>query len=1095
MALTTSTQFLGNDSSENDKDHYKRKGGFHMSYGICIGFIVIAILSSIIVGITVYYLSIYVIPTGHSAAWSLDDLGHQLSSSRYDHLSSKVIPQYYRLKLRPFVENDTFEGEVSITLKTTTDYSDELILHVRDLQVRDVHLIEQKVNVITNAVFYNEENRNKRSPEVESNIDNENGDIALDTTVIAPVKNNELVEKSLNYTNEASATTDANFSIDLTDTSIARLDTNKSSTSLKRHDKHDRLDNELGREQKTYSTPRIIEISHREFDTRNNKLKLKLMSKMEPNVDYVLKMRFNGKLTDSLSGFYKSTYTDSKNEKRTLLTTQFEPIDARSAFPCFDEPAMKAKFEISIATPANMTVLSNMQVDSVDPMEKNPDWTWTNFKQSIKMSTYLVAYVICEFKSLNTTYLSSDNTVKDIKVWTRPELLQNAKYAAKLAPKLFTFYEKYFGMPYALPKMDLVAIPDFSAGAMENWGLSTFRETSLLLNESQNQPQYRYKVAVNLAHELAHQWFGNLVTMRWWTDLWLKEGFATYMEFIGVDHVEPNLNLLDKFTSNKMQFLKRDSMKHAKPLSMEVTDESMIVQKFDDTSYEKGASLLRMLNHTLTEKVFRDGIINYINIWQNANAEENDLWQAMASKSDNVTVVEFMNSWTKQAGYPLVNVTRYCDKNEIVFKQKLYSNSEPYAKTLSQLWVIPITFTTLSEPVDHWKTTPRAWLTSDSLNINFKLKCSDPLYVNIMGIGYYRVNYDRNNWKLLGRSLRKERKTLPPQMKAQILDDALNLARTGHLDYGTAFNLTTYLKDGEESKLVWDAVLGNLEYLDMYLYGTKLYGKFQDYMLKLVSRELASHNYAIDEPKNEMEALLVENLLKLECHAESPRCISWAQEQFKKWTTQLNYELNPIPARLRRVVYSTILRYGGRNEYNFLWKVYENTTDPAVKSAILTNLGKVSDASLLHLLLENSLTTIPIQYTTEIWNGMGIQCRYRTCYEFILSNWNRVYATYANKSQFLLPYVLKGAFGAISTDADLNRFIEFIQTHSYQLKGVFQTIEEVIDTAEVAIAWKQQHMKKIESWLENFLARPGLVNDSAEILIDFTSGVENTTKY
>lgn len=1093
MALTTSTQFLGNESSENETD-YKRKGGFHISYGICFGFTIIAILSAIIVGITVYYMSIYVIPNSPSGNWNLDALGQELSSSQYEHLSSTVTPQYYRIKLKPFIENSTFEGEVSITLKATTDDSTELILHVRDLQVRDVYLIEQKVNVITNPVLYNEENRDKRSPQTKSNTDDKKEDIALDTSVISPTKDNTLVDEALNNTNGMSGKIDSNVTIDLSETSVTRLDTNISSTNSRRRNKNG-LDSELGREQKTYSTARTIEITHREYDTRNSKLKLKLKSKMEPDVDYILKMKFKGKLTDSLSGFYKSTYKDSKNEKRTLLTTQFEPIDARSAFPCFDEPAMKAKFEISIATPANMTVLSNMEVDSVDPMERNPGWTWTNFKQSIKMSTYLVAYVISEFKSMNTNYSSTDNTLKSIKVWARRELVQNAEYAAKLAPMLFTFYENYFGMPYALPKMDLVAIPDFSAGAMENWGLSTFRETSLLLNESQNQPQDRYKVAVNLAHELAHQWFGNLVTMRWWTDLWLKEGFATYMEFIGVDHVEPSFNLLDIFMANKLQFLKRDSMKHTKPLSMKVTDESMIVQKFDDTSYKKGASLLRMLNHTLTEKVFREGIMNYINIWQNSNAEEDDLWQAMASKSDNVSVVKFMNSWTKQAGYPLVNVTRDCDKNKIVFKQKLYSNSEPFVEMLSQRWFIPITYTTLSEPVYQWKTTPQAWLTNDSLSIDFKPECTDPLYVNVLGIGYYRVNYDRHNWKLLGRYLRKSSKTLPPQMKAQILDDALNLARTGHLDYGTALNLTTYLKDGEQSKLVWDAALGNLEYLDMYLYGTKLYGKFQDYILKLVSRELASRNYAIDEPKDETEALLVENLLKLECHAEAPRCINWAQEQFKQWTTQLNYELNPIPARLRSVVFSTILRYGGRNEYNFLWKVYKNSTDPAMKSVILNNLGKANDASLLNLLLENSLTMIPIQYTTEIWNGMGIQCRYRTCYDFVLSNWNRIYATYAEKSQFLLPHVLKGAFGAITTDVDLNRFLEFVRTHSYQLKGVFQTIEEVVDTAEVAIAWKKQHTETIESWLETFLTNPGLTTDSGEILKDLSSGSQNRTKH
>ncbi|POI32927.1 hypothetical protein CIB84_003321 [Bambusicola thoracicus] len=297
--------------------------------------------------------------------------------------------------------------------------------------------------------------------------------------------------------------------------------------------------------------------------------------------NYTISIQYSANLSDSFHGFYKSTYRTQDGELRVLASTHFEPTSARMAFPCFDEPAFKAMFSVKIRREPNHLALSNM------PLVKSVNIaSWLvedHFDTTVKMSTYLVAFIVSDFKSISQV---TSHGVK-ISVYTVPEKINQAHYALDAAVKLLDFYEDYFNIPYPLPKQDLAAIPDFQSGAMENWGLTTYRESALLYDPEKSSASSRLWITMIIAHELAHQWFGNLVTMEWWNDLWLNEGFAKFMELLSVNVTHPELRVEDYFLRRCFDAMEVDALNSSHPVSTPVEDPAQILEMFDEVSYEK----------------------------------------------------------------------------------------------------------------------------------------------------------------------------------------------------------------------------------------------------------------------------------------------------------------------------------------------------------------------------------------------------------------------------------------------------------------------------------------------------------------------------
>ncbi|TMS03121.1 Endoplasmic reticulum aminopeptidase 2 [Larimichthys crocea] len=393
---------------------------------------------------------------------------------------------------------------------------------------------------------------------------------------------------------------------------------------------------------------------------------------------YFLYIEFGAKLAEGFSGFYKSTYRTSTGETRTLASTHFEPTSARMAFPCFDEPSFKANFSIRVRRSSEYIALSNMPV--VKTVEVNDGILEDRFDTSVKMSTYLVAFVICDFKSVTATTSSG----VQVSIYAAPEKWQQTHYALEVAVKMLDFYEEYFNIRYPLPKQDLIAIPDFQSGAMENWGLTTYRETSLLFDPLTSSISDKLWVTLVIGHELAHQWFGNLVTMEWWNDIWLNEGFARYMEYISVQATYPDLKVEEYLLDMCFAAVGYDSFNSSRPISSPAENPTQIKQMFDTVSYDKGACILHMLRHFLTEDVFQSGLVRYLHKYSYRNAHNQDLWDSLANTcseedftsgkycysssqasknaylfaGEHLNLTAMMHTWTLQKGIPLVTVSR-----------------------------------------------------------------------------------------------------------------------------------------------------------------------------------------------------------------------------------------------------------------------------------------------------------------------------------------------------------------------------------------------------------------------------------------------------
>lgn len=547
----------------------------------------------------------------------------------------------------------------------------------------------------------------------------------------------------------------------------------------------------------------------------------------------------------------------------------------------------------------------------------------------------------------------------------------------QIASKILNHYEEFFGIEYPLPKMDMIALPDFNAGAMENWGLITYRETAMLYDERSSSIANKQRVAVVVAHELAHQWFGNLVTPKWWDDLWLNEGFASYVEYLGVDHVQPGWHMMDQFVVEEVHnVFKMDSLSSSHQISIPVNNPEEIGEIFDYISYSKGASIIRMMNHFLTEDVFKLGLRKYLRALKYNNAEQKDLWahlvEAQRSASSGLSkeiidVDKVMNSWTLQTGYPLVTVSRSYDgsKRAKVDQTRHMTNKNSKQKAVNQKWEIPLTYTSKSE--SNWSPMTRFWMHQSDpdvveiSNLPISNDQDDWLLFNVNQVGYYRVNYDLKNWQLLINQLNSDHRKINVVNRAQLLDDMFELAKSGVLDYKFVMDATKYIKN-EQDFLPIDSMSMSTAYIDDMLQRTPLYGDWREYMAQLLKPYYSRYKdtdwtnrkqtnlttLARVEPDDVLSQYNQINAIAWGCQIED-HCIKKAKSLFQEWrSTGKNY-INPA---LRYTVYCTSIENGSKDEWNFLWKVYLKEQNASERDRILRALACSKEHWILSRYLE-----------------------------------------------------------------------------------------------------------------------------------------------
>ena len=390
-------------------------------------------------------------------------------------------------------------------------------------------------------------------------------------------------------------------------------------------------------------------------------------------------IKFSLALTDAMHGIYPCYY-QHQGQKCELYATQFESHHAREAFPCVDEPGAKATFAISILS-NEPVVLSNMSVIS---QRESSEGTLTAFEQTPRMSTYLAAFVAGDLQRATTATKSG----VEVNVYATPaQSADSLNWALQHAAQTIDFFNEYFGVPYPLPKSDHVALPDFSSGAMENWGLVTYRETALLADPATASVSTRQYIATVIAHELSHQWFGNLVTMKWWNNLWLNESFATLMEYLATDALHPDWRQWDEFANNEgVAALRRDSIDGVQPVQTDVSSPAEISALFDGAIvYAKGGRLLRMMQLWIGDEAFRAGLKQYFTRFKYSNTTGDDLWECL-SQASGKDVGALMNTWISQPGYPVVYAS--LDNGELALRQEQFFTG-PHQPS-DRLWPIPL---------------------------------------------------------------------------------------------------------------------------------------------------------------------------------------------------------------------------------------------------------------------------------------------------------------------------------------------------------------------------------------------------------------------
>ena len=508
-----------------------------------------------------------------------------------------------------------------------------------------------------------------------------------------------------------------------------------------------------------------------------------------------LHLAFHGKLNDQLRGLYRSTYKDEAGTVQTLAATQFEATDARRAFPCWDEPDFKAVFATTLIIDPRLTAVSNTMVVSESIANKKKV---VRFADSIIMSTYLVAFIVGRLEGTTPVYVGKT----PLRLWTVPGKQALTPFGQEIAAASLTFFEEYYGMAYPGDKLDLLAIPDFASGAMENLGAITFRETALLVDQQTGTHAELERVADVVAHENAHMWFGDLVTMSWWNGLWLNEAFATFMEMLAVDAWKPEWKRWESFSVARAAAFSVDGLVSTRPIEYPVRAPKDADAMFDILTYEKGASVLRMLEQHIGPTVFRDGVRQYLRTHAYGNADTNDLWTALGIGAHQ-PVPELMNGWIFQPGFPLV--TAEVQGNELRLSQQrfTYLAEESIAE---QRWQIPVQLRlTIDGRTEHRK----VLLTERDTRIDLPAGVTS-VFVNEGGHGFYRVRYQGN---LLRQLLDQGLERLAAIERFLLVSDAWAATMAGLMPLPDYLRLIAHFK-GERDRNVWAVLLESYSFLN-----------------------------------------------------------------------------------------------------------------------------------------------------------------------------------------------------------------------------------------------------------------------------------------
>ncbi|CAI6369413.1 unnamed protein product [Macrosiphum euphorbiae] len=778
--------------------------------------------------------------------------------------------------------------------------------------------------------------------------------------------------------------------------------------------------------------------------------------------EYNLQISFEGSLLDKVVGFYQSVYEDStSNEQHYMATSKLEPTYARLAFPCFDEPQLKSKFKISLTRPSgnNYIALSNMNQESEEINVPANGFTTVHFANTVPMSTYLVCFIVCDYQSLEP--VKADQGFP-LTVYAKNGQTENMKYAQHVGLKTMNYYLNYFGIQYPLPKLDLIPIEDFNDGAMENWGLVTFQETRVLYNESNSSIDDQERIAHIVTHELAHMWFGNLVTMKWWNDIWLNEGFASYMKYKATQVVHPDWDIDTSFPIHNLQPVQYvDGKLSSHAMVQNVSHPNQINGMFDSISYSKGSTVLQMLESLLGEEVFRIGVTAYLKRFAFNNAETDDLWTELQTVTQNtVNVKKIMDTWTRQAGFPVVSAIR--NGTKLTLKQQRFlsnpnTNLSNASSPYNYKWEIPITYTTSNNNTIH-----KFLLSKDVVSITIDIPDAEWIKLNHRQVGYYIINYSESDWGLLNNLLKNNFDVLSVADRSNLLHDSFILANSNYLPYDISLNMTKYLSL-EHHYVPWHVVATNLQTLSEHLYQRPAHKNLEKYVQHLLG-SIKENIWNDSSYKNFIQRKLRAVIIKLGCAYGLPSYLKKVYELFKRF---VNDKIKPHPD-IRDTVYYYGMSQGNDIEFNKLWNISLNEKEPKERGSLINALTASKETSILTKLLklaEHDSHISSREYLRIIILINRHHFGTQFVWDFLRENWQDLVDRFSlcdGQLGTLIPSVCSH-FNTQERIREMNIFFD-----QYPEAAVGNNIRKTtLDVVSNNIKWLEKHEAVISNWLIN----------------------------
>jgi len=791
------------------------------------------------------------------------------------------------------------------------------------------------------------------------------------------------------------------------------------------------------------------------LDERSERAHLRFPERLSPGA-WRLSLAFTGVLNDKLRGFYRSRVKASglrplpdgtaeagdQKEETLLAVTQFEATDARRAFPCWDEPGFKAVFQVTLIIEEDLVAISNTSVASERPIPGTHKKE-VRFAPTIRMSTYLVACVVGRLQATEPTRV--DGT--PVRIWCVPGKTHLARFAQEIAAFSLRFFQDYYGMPYPGDKLDLIAIPDFAFGGMENLGAITFRETALLVDERAATHTELTRVADVVAHEIAHMWFGDLVTMGWWNGLWLKEAFATFMELVAVDAWKPQWERWVTFGVSRAAALQVDGLDSSRAVEFEVVAPRDAEAMFDVLTYEKGGAVLRMLEQYLGPTTFRDGVRRYLVDHQFGNAETSDLWRALGAVSSE-PIQAIMDGWILRPGYPIVTVTSDDPGGTLCFSQRRFTYLASAADAF-QLWQIPINFRVR---VNGEVRSMRLLLSSTEERVALPGRL-DWLVANEGGHGFYRVRYAP---ALLSRLADTASDILTPVERFNLVNDAWASALAGLSSLGEYLDLTARFRD-EADPNVWTALLTSFAYLTRTIVPTDrplLETLIRDRLGPAVSRlgwdALAGEGELVRQLRGEL-------LRAMGTLGNDAAVQAEARERYATY----RHDPSAADPNVVAALIAVLAHSGGEAEYVEFLEKYKTAHTPQEEQRYLYSLAGFRDTRLIQQTLQLTVNgEVRTQDAPYLVRNLLMRVDAREqAWRFVTENWDRMERQYAPGG---LRRMCEGITGLATPalEADVRAFFS---SRKISLGG--KTLEQYLELLRIAVAFREREAVGLASYL------------------------------